>query len=266
MDVYILIAATITIAIILWVTAPALRYRRTILGYFWGNKTLEPKLGAHLLWSGSLSLNGMFYHTWLGYQVGIYSLFIQIIWVCGFLLLIPFLVKGRLKQLVAEDTLHGNIGTKYGRHVQLLAVVASILTFVTMSAWELSVFEGFVTSGIGSDAQFAWGIPVFALLVAFAYTIRGGLIFNSRVNAVFGFITFLVLGIAAILLVVQHGWSYYFSSAVFKWDWAIIGMTIGWLGFTSNALFSLFWQTSEMSTWQNLTAVSEHPDGIKNLS
>nr|VFJ87343.1 MAG: hypothetical protein BECKLFY1418A_GA0070994_100174 [Candidatus Kentron sp. LFY] len=227
MDIFILMASAIVLAIILWKTRGIANYKRTIPGYFWGNKEIDHKVGAHLLWSGSLSLNGLFYHTWLGYQVGIYSLVIQLIWISGFFLMLPFLSKGKLRELAMTDTLHGNIGSKYGRNVQVIAALASIFTFVMLSAWELSVFEGFIASEISSESKFLWLIPAVALFITLLYTIRGGLIFNAKVNAAFGVITLVVLLIAVVIIIWLLGYSYYFDASVTKFNWEIIGKSLG---------------------------------------
>jgi hypothetical protein len=78
-------AAVILLCVILsWIFGSA---KPTIQAFYWGDQKIRPSLVASLLLSSSFSLNGLLYQTWLGFQIGWWSILVQVIWCAGFLFL-----------------------------------------------------------------------------------------------------------------------------------------------------------------------------------
>jgi len=255
MTIYLSFALLIICLTVLILTRKSFYEKREVVKYFWGDKELSSGAGGYLLWSTELSLNGLFYHTWLGYTIGIYSIFMQMIFVFGFVLLGHFVKKGKFYELANSDTLHGNIGRLYGNRARIIAVIASLVTFITFSAWEISILNDFIKISLSNatDNLISF-IPLAILFIAFFYTIRGGITYNSKINTATGRATFIILLGGVILTIFNFEPNAIDAS---KWQPANL-LSLGIIAFISNALFSLFWQISDMSTWQNLTAVSNN--------
>jgi Na+/proline symporter len=252
----------LTVGISVYVSFGAVKGPTTLLAYYWADRSLSQNQSAHLFTANSFSLNGLMYHTYLGYTVGIYSSVIQLFWCASFLILAYH--ADNISRLAMRDTLHGNISRIYGHRAGVAASIASLIGFASLAGWELVV--GTKLFGDLLSIPLTYSIP-FSLLIAFvavAYTVRGGLRGNAKANVAQNFI-----GLAALVLLfagviyaagtslprTEAGALNY--SKIVKWDFELAWVALGGIALLANAYFSLLWQAADMSTWQNISGLQD---------
>jgi len=234
--------------------------------FYWANQELTQNDAAHLHLTNSLSLNGLFYHAWLGYAVGIYSILIQAIWCASFLILSKY--SKNLNELCRQDSFHGNLETYYSSRAKEFGILASCLSFLILIAWELSIASELLQSTLSIGDQAITVIVIFIALIAIVYTMRGGIRANLKANRfqnslkAFSFIIIISFLIYLFFKDASNNLSF---SEVLKFDIKYPLATIGIFGLISNGIFSFFWQVSDMSTWQNVSASSKSKNPRKGL-
>lgn len=265
MEFWIFGGVLFTVVISVLIGLPKARQSSRSLTKFYLN---DGKLGSwsisHLLGASSMSLNGLFYHTYLGYQVGVYSLLIQAVWAASFLLFIWKIDK--FLELANSGSLFGNIDRFYGRATSKISALAVSFTMLALLGWEISI------AGTLSQDLFQFNntdalIAVFGLVaIAAMYTLRGGIHANMRANEFqnwAGFICFLLIGAGAVFVMFDP--LPYLSGlgqetpntvkGILKLNPAEAAIALGGgAALMCNLFFSFFWQQAEATTWQTVTA------------
>lgn len=246
--------------------------RQTIQGFFWGDQKIKPSITANLISTSSFSLNGLLYQTWLGYNIGWWSLLIQLIWCAGFVVLLANV--SRFKHVLSVGTMHGIIGERLGSSASIVAGMASFLGFAILIGWEAvvgSFVVANVTGNLSGSSEIAKVssvvLPALVLLVAALYTSFGGLGGNALINLGQNIFKITILIVAALALLcfspLGAGHAVFASSGATKDLLASLNFLGGW-ALAANLCFSFFWQSVDMSNWQNLSATySESSKGYK---
>lgn len=236
----------------------------TLLSYFWANRSLKAPTVAQLLLSTSFSLNGLLYHTWLGYAVGVWSILIQFIWCVGFIFLA--VNSDKIATLVSRDNLHGSIGRTFTPAAASLAALATIVGFASLAGWEFVIAGGLINAILDvPPSQAIWAALLTAVVVA-AYTIRGGLRGNARANTVQNLVAMAGLIALAWFLfnrtpdAVDAGATNFRSAA--RWFENPL-LVLGGIAFFANAYFSLVWQTADATNWQAMSSASGSPKDLR---
>src|SRR5579864_3958832 len=172
--------AVLIVSIVLsWVFAPR---NPTIQSFFWSDQRLSSWLTTSLMLSGSFSLNGLLYQTWLGFLIGWWSLLIQAVWCAGFVLLT--LKAPRFQKILNEGTMHGIIGERFGATATQISAVASILGFSGLIGWEAMTGATVLRNMSGINDALYYALPIAVAVLAGLYTSAGGLRGNAYVNLV----------------------------------------------------------------------------------
>lgn len=229
--------------------------RWTVYEYFLASRSLRPSLVTSLLVSGSFSLNGMLYQTYLGYKIGIWGLLPQIAWALSFLFLARYAEK-----LVSSKGLHNFLGENFSSRTRKLAAICSVVGLSLQIGWEYSVsksaFASLTTPHLSEIAVTVVVGSIFA--IATFYTLVGGLRSNSVTDLLQNVIKggcFLVIGMLAYFALGSGGVSG--TNVVPEPINAIREFTV--TGLIANLAFSLVWQFVDMSTWQ--TAIASGHEG-----
>lgn len=248
----IIVLAVIFICLSLW----SRKGRRwTVYEYFLASRSLRPSLVTSLLISGSFSLNGMLYQTYLGYKIGIWGLLPQIAWALSFVFLARY-----SDRLVGSKGLHNFLGENFSLATRKLAAICSVVGLSLQIGWEYSVSKSaFVSLTTPHLSQIAVTVVVGSIFaIATFYTLVGGLRSNSVTDLFQNLIKgacFLLIGILAYFAVGTGG--VVFTNVVPDPGNAILEFTIS--GLIANLAFSLVWQFVDMSTWQ--TAIASGREG-----
>lgn len=236
----------------------------SLKNYFVGDHRMSQKEVTNLLMASSMSLNGLFYHSWLGYKVGVYSLLVQAFWAGSFLILARY-----RKQLVIraqKESLFGNIESEFGTWASKIAVAAACITFIVLIGWEISIALSFTTIVFELDALSATAVALLVVFVAISYTSRGGIYGNAFANIVQNYMktaAFVLIIVTAYLFVdtfaaatpeSQRASIDYFKLSPVD---AAIGLG-GIAALLCNLFFSVLWQPADGSAWQ---IVSSGTDG-----
>lgn len=236
------------------------------LSFFYtsGGETSRGKL-SHLIMASSMSLNGLFYHTWLGYKVGVYSFVVQAFWAASFIWLIYN--RQRLLQISKRHSLFGAIRASFGQRTARICIVASCFSLTVLVGWEASI-AGALATDLGSLDFEASIIAVLVLVVATAlYTYRGGMLANARANSVqnvMKFICFSAIAIGSLFLLFSDHNAFNTAGYNVSADYSIVkynirDATIGVFGISAllcNLFFSLMWQPADPTAWQYVSSAS----------
>jgi Na+/proline symporter len=224
--------------------------RRRIRAFFLSDSNLHATETTHLLLSTSFSMNGVLYQTWLGYQIGLASLWVQVAWCASYLVLSWRL--GRTNPLRGDETLHGAIGRLYSPKALQVAAIASVIGFTLQVGWEIVVG----VSLFGSAPNVVAIAPISTILLAMiaaGYTIRGGLRGNLRANEAQNVIAcFAFVALAAAVL--ASGPTKIAGVERIQESHGLLISYWGLGALLSNIVFSLAWQFVDMSAWQSLSA------------
>jgi len=203
----------------------------------------------------ALSLNGLLYQSFLGYQVGIWSAIIQIAWCLGYVFLI---LRATRFLALSQDTLHGQFRRVFGNAAGLVAAIASFTGFACFAGWEFSIAASLIVAILGfSDRDVFIGM-IFLSLIPALYSIRGGLRGNANINIALNGIASIVILISIIYLFI----TYIRSGAISGADDIVTRLKLpiadalaglGGVALTANVVFSLVWQSVDMSTWENVS-------------
>ncbi len=261
MDRQILIGTVLVLGVFFSGVALASRKRArwTVYEFFLASRSLRPSLVTSLLVSGSFSLNGMLYQTYLGYKIGVWGLLPQVAWALSFVWLARY-----SSRLIGVAGLHDFLGRVCSPSTRVIAALCSIAGLSLQIGWEYSVaksaFSSLTNPHLNQVATIVLVGAVFA--ISTFYTLLGGLRSNSVTDMVQNLLKgacFALVGVLAFLAVGGHSASEVASHAVPPLSSAIIEFTIS--GLLANLAFSLIWQFVDMSTWQ--TAVSTAREGGK---
>ena len=237
---------------------------RSISNFYIAGGTVDEHRLRDLIMASSMSLNGLFYHTWLGYKVGIYSLLVQLFWAGSFLWLIFY--RNKLLTFTKEKSLFGAIGSKYGNFTARATALASCLSLIILVGWEASI-AGSLAKDLGSlSDQDAFNFALLIVAIASLYTFRGGILANVYANQVQNYLKFvcfvLILAGAVYLLNNDSVFSVAGYQTVdqadrlkLKWQDAAIAL-FGISALICNLFFSFMWQPADPTTWQNVSASS----------
>lgn len=192
------ISITLSLLVVWWVARP-----QSIRAFFIGDSSLSSAESTQLFLSSSFSLNGVLYQTWLGYSIGIASLWLQVAWCASYLLLAARVEP--YTTLFRDTTLHGAIRKTSTLRASQLAAVASIVGFAIQLGWELAVgVQVFASNGTGSASSslVGWFITLILALLAATYTAMGGLKGNVVANILQNGVAVLALIALIVILLV----------------------------------------------------------------
>jgi Na+/proline symporter len=154
----------------------------------------------------------------------------------------------------------------------MAAAIASFTGFACLAGWEFSAASSIVIGTLGiSDRDVFFGM-IFLSLIPALYTIRGGLRGNANINIVLNGIASIVILTCIVFMFV----TYIHSGAITGSDDLItrlklpLGDAIAGLGgvaLATNLIFSLVWQSADMSTWENVSgSATSRRSVIKSLA
>lgn len=228
----------------------------SLRNFFVGDHAMSQKEVTNLLMASSMSLNGLFYHAWLGYKVGVYSLLVQVFWAGSFLILVIY--RKRLVTLSQKDSLFGNIETHFGSGASILAVVAAILTFIVLIGWEISIASSFMMVAFDLGVVKAAAVAFLVVFVAVSYTFRGGIYGNAVANIVQNWMKILAF---ILIIIISVKFADTFASVIpseqqdsinyFKLNPLDAAVGLGGIfALMCNLFFSILWQPADGSAWQ----------------
>lgn len=267
------IAITVVVSVICGYGRSA-QSSRSVRKFYLANRKLNGMSVSHLLNASSMSLNGLFYHAWLGYQIGIYSILIQVAWAGSFLWFIAN--SDRFIKTVGKDSLFGNIGTHFGDGARIVCVLASCTTMVILIGWEASI-AGSLSAELFGLSDFESLTFVFVLLFSAAlYTLRGGIFANATANVVQNWCKIgAMLLIASLTIGLWTNPSEFLSNFGYVSEQPIdrlkldpvaaIVASFGIFALSCNLFFSIFWQPADPTAWQNVSAGLEKVDTSEKL-
>lgn len=249
----IIIGVTLMLLISLIVSFIRSRKSNGLISFFYADNKLRISQVGQLLLSTSFSMNGLLYQTFLGYKIGWAAIMLQVIWCLSYLLLIRS--AGKIKLLTAKGTMHSSISKIFGQTTGKLAAIATIIGFTIQVGWELIVGTSVFGSSFTNESNYSFWLIVVIAGICILYTVFGGLKGNVVADILQNWIAiFALICICGILFI-----NYNPTGNERAWDVGSLGRLITELGvggFITNALFSLFWQFVDFSTWQNLASGS----------
>lgn len=230
----------------------------SLVSFFWGDNNLSVAQGTHLNLSTSFAVNGILYSAWLGYIAGWASVWPQVIWCAGFLVLARY--AKRLGHLSRTGTLHGNIGYVFGKRAAQIAALASIIGFTLLFGWELYIGSSMFRAVLPSHSSSIETTIYFSLaIIAAIYCMLGGLRGNLHANEIQNYISGIAVAIAIFWL-----WKYVPNTQPFTWhdfvDWktySALAVELTFAGIITNAVLFMVYQFTDMSVWQNIASVSD---------
>lgn len=219
---------------------------------------------SHLLGASSMSLNGLFYHTYLGYKVGAYSLLIQAVWATSFFI---FILKiDNFLELANRGSISGNISSFFGNSTGRLCAFAISLSMLAILGWEIAVAGTLGEDLFGFDQSDSLLAVLIMIAVAAMYTLRGGIYANRKANELqnwAGAIAFVLIFFLAIALwfnsqnllepfgqLAEPSWEQRLKLSPVEASIALGGGA----ALLCNLFFSFFWQQAEATSWQNISS------------
>lgn len=231
---------------------------RPIRDYLLAANELPDLRVLNLLWAASFSVNGMVYQTYLGYKIGLWALLTQFAWALSFFWLAKY-----VSQVRRADSMHSALGAHHHRSLRPVAAIFSILSAMALVGWEFNVlqstFRELVPSPVPAAADQGSLIAVGIVFSCLLYTAIGGMRANAVADLAQSFFKLLGFGLLIALLYANFG---KYGTAPFSnlpdFNQAILVLTVG--GLITNLAFSLTWQLTDMSTWQNVISGSAKTD------
>lgn len=227
------------------------RYTKSLRSFFWGDNDLGADSGADLFLSTSFSMNGLLYQTFLGYAIGIASLWIQVIWCLSYLIL--WLKAKKVAELARTGTLHGVIGAHFGVRAEKAAAIATIVGFTVQVGWELAVGMSVFSASAPGNRPFLLVMTISLAVVAAGYTVLGGLRGNLLTNVVQNRLAGVSM-LVAIVFLISTGRTLVTPVSTTQSSHVLLVSVLTWGGLITNIVFSLTWQLVDMSAWQNMAA------------
>lgn len=242
----------------------------SLASYYLGDRNLSSTDLAHLLGASSMSLNGLFYHSWLGYKIGIYSLIVQAFWAASFLFFI-FSAK-TFVELARQDSLFGNFQRYFGKPASVIAAAAVGFTMLALVGWELAIAGGLAKEVFSLTRPESFAVVLVIVVIIAIYTVRGGLLANKRANILqnylkaLAFVAILLLSVALFQSPEKYLIEFGFvpNQSINYLKLSPIDAAIGAGGLAAllcNLLFSMFWQPADATAWQNFSAGSNKGTG-----
>lgn len=225
------------------------RRKQGLNEFFYAGKTLKIWQVVHLLLSGSFAMNGLLYQTFLGFKIGWAAIIMQVIWCISYILISRRAAK--IKELTSRGTLHTAIGNAFGLTAGKLAAIATLIGFTIQIGWELIVGVSVFGNSFTNNPNYSIWLIIAIILICITYTISGGLRGSAWTNVFQNWVSIVAILILCGFLI--HGYNP--TSLGRPWDSGSFGRLISELGisfFITNALFSIFWQFVDFSTWQDL--------------
>ena len=232
--------------------------------FFVAGRNIGVPLFAQTSWGSSFAFgNSIFYAAWLGYTMGLSALWLQGLWaigMCCYALLLP-----RLIPFTGNYTLHGFLGSQYGRWCRWIASVVSVIGLTILLGFEVSFAAQYFTRITGL-IHFEWIVVVVAATFFATFCSIGGFKANSITDRISNYLGASTLILLIVVLSIKNRGP--ISAAISSAD-----MKASLFDFSSAAplfvaglaFFSLF-NIVDMTNWQTVSANSlnsEHgPDAM----
>jgi Na+/proline symporter len=231
-----------------------------IENFFLAGRNIGIPLFEHTTWGTGFALgNGIFYFIWLGYTWGLSAIWVQVPYCLGFVGLAVILPK--IVVQTEKYTLHGFLGSFFGRKTRFMASVASMTGFLLNIGFEI-VFAATVLSGLFGSKHLDLAITLVMAIFVAAYCNIGGYRANAQTDRWQNW-----FGVGALLALV-----FLFLLTAAKWN---VSSEAIYLPTILNSLFdfsktslpfvlglftlSFLYPFVDMTNWQNVAANSLLP-------
>lgn len=261
--IWVVLATVLIGAAAIYLSRPAVETGQTAESFLLANRQLPESSVLNLLLSSSFGINALFYNGWLGYQLGLWALLIQISWAASFFLLSRY--AGRFQGIVS---LHDLLGQRFDRRTKVFGAICSIVGITYFVGWELSIGRSAVEttlSGIGdvalsTSSTVAQILTIGVVVLTIAYTLRGGIHGNGEVNKLLNAMKIVFVG----AIVAVGLWSLLSAgqaATLLPPMTAALG-GLGLWGLITNVLFNLSWQFVDNSSWQSAIAGAKDESSV----
>lgn len=226
--------------------------------FFMGGRNIGAPLTAHAFWGTSFSFaNGIYYFVALGFFKGMVVVWFQIPWIAAILFLawkLPLLA-----QITDRYTLHGFLGSQFGRKAAVTASIVTIAAFMGMIAFEINVSSEIIARSLGWR-EVVIPLTIVSAFIAAIYVNVGGFLGaakTDRLQNYFGLIAVAIL-IAAVFDLRSSpeisGGSALTTASVLSSLFDI--SRLDWLSFFGILCFAATTNVVDMSNWQAIAANS----------
>ncbi len=221
--------------------------------FFLAGRNIGRQLFTVSTWGNSLGFgNSMFVAIWAGYKWGLSGIWVQGIWAAGMILygyIIPHIIK-----FTGKYTLHGYLGSTYGRGVKNLTAFISLVGLIICIGFEITYFGEFFSAIMGNSNVTPIVVLVFATLIATFCSI-GGYRGNVALDKVCNIFASIAMTIFLVALVSHHPEAFTAikskSSMSLAKDFIVPNMSL--FEFIGFSVFTLF-QIIDMTNWQTVSA------------
>lgn len=222
--------------------------------FFVGGRNIGAPLFTQTTWGSSFAFgNSIFYAVWLGYTMGLSALWVQTLWAGGmvcYALLLP-----RLISYTQEYTLHGFLGSQYGRWARFTASIISILGLTIGLGFEVT-FAGQYFAQVTRIEHFEWLVVLIFAVFTATFSSIGGFKANMITDRITNYISLAVLLLLVALMAIEN-WTQLRPS------FALPAIADSAFDFSSSSLIFLIgvaffplYNIVDMSNWQNVSANS----------
>ncbi|MDQ2977106.1 MAG: hypothetical protein M3R69_17055 [Acidobacteriota bacterium] len=226
--------------------------------FFVAGRNIGYALFTQTTWGSSFAFgNSIFYAVWLGYSIGLSALWIQGLWAIGMIcyaLLLP-----RLIVFTEHHTLHGFLGSIYGRWCRIVASLVSVIGLLILLGFEESFVAQYFAQ-VTNLQNVEWLVVLaFATFVATFCSI-GGFKANTVTDRLSNLIACVALLGMVVLMISKNGTQLATGfSAAALWNSATDFSSQSAIYLTGLGFFALF-NIVDMTNWQSVSANSLNVD------
>lgn len=228
--------------------------------FFMGGRNIGAPLTEQTFWGTSFSFaNGLYYFAALAYFKGLAVVWLQIPWIIAILFLawqLPLLIR-----ITERYTLHGFLGSLYGRRTAVVASIVTTVGFLATIAFEINVSSEIIAKALGSP-EIIIPLTLVAGLTVAAYTDAGGFLGAAKTDRAQN-----VLGVMAVAVLFVALWQFLESDGVSREGGSPFDLTSIWHALFDFSSFDrvstigvLCFATTtnlvDMSNWQTIAANS----------
>lgn len=259
MQYILILSALFCLVYYFWVAYKERHLAQTPVGFFQsGRNTGFTRLSGTYIATSLALANAIFYFLWLGYNVGLSGLWIQLAWCLGFGILwyyLPILLRE-----TNANTLHGYLEKKYGKVTAKIAATISFVGIGLNFGYEVLVGSTIFSAGwpeinmiiLVAAACITFGMVICCRLGGFSTVIRTDT-FQWLIAAL---ALLICLYVVATKATSQIGLVNFIKSnpSLFSMSLTSALAGLGLLGLLSNLAFSLPWQIVDVSSWQKISS------------
>lgn len=235
---------------------------RTPIGFFQAGRNMGPVTLSGTYIATSLALaNAMFYFLWLGYNIGLVGLWIQLAWCLGFVVLFKLLPK--ILKESGTKTFHEYIEVNFGKFTARMAAFISFLGIGLNFGYEILVGSTISNSIWGMEPYNVFGFALLIVIIVIMYSLIGGFSAILRTDS-FQWVASSLALILSLLAMRQYiasqpqealqSYNEISQQLMNPFNFKNLAMIGGWIALLSNIAFSFPWQICDMTSWQKLSS------------